>query len=952
LSALAENRLAPGAEVRDNDPAGGSKTLVRSVGVRYAQVSLTTALGRTTNYKSERGVFDAQQMMAGDRKTVTFPDETQNVLIKGLGEHDLLALADGTELETTRGRDPRFGMEAPIVTEHIVRVPPYGKTMSFTRERTATFADPDDPQSMLTLKDTVRRAGHDEELTAEAEYDRLTNSWAFKSPEDRHAALTLDTLGRPLVSSTEGLEPVSRSYDLRGRLSQLAVGTGQAQRVTTFVYYLDSDPDQSRRGRLQKVVDALGRETSFTYDLVGRVLTQTLPDSRVITFQYDDNGNVTSIQPPGRDAHVHGYNALDLLASYLPPQVVPPLPNRTTSYQYNLDHQPTVVTRPDGAIIVFNYDNTRGSLMAMNADGEIFTYLPVPNTGKLYRIVGPTARGTLTYTYEGMLTTSEALDLPEFEGTVSWAFDPEDLELASQTVNGRTPIGFEFDEDGLLVRAGDLTIQRKATNGIIEGTTLGLSTTTVGTDSFGEPTSLRALHDGLEKYEVEYLERDKLGRIVQKRETVLGVQGPVVKYLYDLAGRLVGVCEDGAKVREYVYDANSNRELAKTCAASSTCDLTPCTASSSVAGVFDAQDRMTGYGDLEYAYTYNGELTTKTLPGNPPLVTSYEYDVLGNLRHVELPDATEIDYLIDARNRRVGKKVDGVLVKGWLYQDQLEPVAELDGAGNVVSEFVYGSRAHVPDYMIQGGAMYRIVSDHLGSLRLVVRTSDGCVMQKMVHDEWGKVLLDQVCGEACCMGSGFVRVPFGFAGGLYDEQTGLVRFGARDYDPEAGRWTGKDPLFFYSGSVNTYDYCVTDPTSWIDPDGERIEYPDKPSRRFFEPVLKVISSTLVGKTLIDLLECSSQVFYLHLYPGMGLGGLAIINIIHIDPSSLPMIYTDHGWIQASITRAVVHELGHLAQQLVGEYYGNDHHGRNELPNIRDWENPIMVPLEGAKRLAY
>jgi hypothetical protein len=50
----------------------------------------------------------------------------------------------------------------------------------------------------------------------------------------------------------------------------------------------------------------------------------------------------------------------------------------------------------------------------------------------------------------------------------------------------------------------------------------------------------------------------------------------------------------------------------------------------------------------------------------------------------------------DARGRRVGKKIDGILVGGLLYKDRLNPVAELDGAGNIVSRFVYGTNSTVP----------------------------------------------------------------------------------------------------------------------------------------------------------------------------------------------------------------------------------------------------------------
>ena len=62
-------------------------------------------------------------------------------------------------------------------------------------------------------------------------------------------------------------------------------------------------------------------------------------------------------------------------------------------------------------------------------------------------------------------------------------------------------------------------------------------------------------------------------------------------------------------------------------------------------------------------------------------------------------------------------------------------------------------------------------------------------------------------------------IPFGFAGGLYDTDTRLVRFGFRDYDPEIGRWTAKDPIGFAGGDTDLYGYVLNDPVNLVDPDG-------------------------------------------------------------------------------------------------------------------------------------
>jgi RHS repeat-associated protein len=64
-----------------------------------------------------------------------------------------------------------------------------------------------------------------------------------------------------------------------------------------------------------------------------------------------------------------------------------------------------------------------------------------------------------------------------------------------------------------------------------------------------------------------------------------------------------------------------------------------------------------------------------------------------------------------------------------------------------------------------------------------------------------------------------MKIPFGFAGGLHDRDTGLVRFGYRDYAPDTGRWTAKDPIGFAGGDSDLYGYCVNDPVNFADPKG-------------------------------------------------------------------------------------------------------------------------------------
>jgi RHS repeat-associated protein len=149
-----------------------------------------------------------------------------------------------------------------------------------------------------------------------------------------------------------------------------------------------------------------------------------------------------------------------------------------------------------------------------------------------------------------------------------------------------------------------------------------------------------------------------------------------------------------------------------------------------------------------------------------------------------------------------------VLLKQWIYRNALAPAAELDGSGNLVAQYVYGSKSNVPDYVRRGSATYRVMSDHLGSPRYVVNVADsGDVPFQASYSSVGEVT-----------GTGLDWMPFGFAGGIYDGESGLVRFGFRTYDPTPGRWVAKEPLRF-AVARNFYAYAFNDPVNWSDPTG-------------------------------------------------------------------------------------------------------------------------------------
>jgi len=759
------NYDALGRLTRDENAAGGFFALSRVDTASSFTVTLTSSLNRTTSYMIERLATDEE------RHVNTFPDGLQTRQTIGTDDRRTSNDSDGTTSTVRPGPDPRWGMQSPLSAQFTLTTP---GALTFTSAQTSavTLNNPNDPLSLNTLTDTFNINGRNFTSLYTAASRTFTNT----SSQSRQTTTTIDPQGRVTQQQFANLSPAIFTYDARGRLASEILGTGVDARPTTLIY--------NSNGLLHTGTDPLGRTRSNLYDTAGRITQQTLPGSRVISYGYDADGNLTSVTPPGRPAHSFTYTPAGLLSSYTPPTLA--AGTSQTLYAYNLDRQLTTITRPDGLTLNLAYDSA-GRLAALTIPDGPYTYAYNPITGNPASITAP-AGSVISYDYDSFLLTGITW-AGAVTGNVRRAYD-NNFRLTSHSVNGGNTINLAYDNDNLLTAAGNLTLTRNAQNGLISGTTLTNVTDARGYNSFAEVVSYDARHNSTSLYSAQYT-RDKLGRITQKTETIGGVTD-IYSYAYDPAGHLITVQKNSATTATYTYDSNGNR-------------LSFTGAGSPVNGTYDNQDRLTGYGATTYSYTANGELLSKN-QGNQ--TTLYQYDVLGNLKAVTLADGTQVEYLIDGQNRRIGKRVNGTLAQGFLYLDQLKPIAELDGNSNVVSRFVYGSKANVPDYMVKGGNTYRIISDHLGSPRLVVDVTTGVIAQRMDYDEFGVVLLDTNPGFQ----------PFGFAGGIYDSQTKLVRFGARDYDAETGRWTIKDPIGL-AGGLNLYAYVDNDPVNRIDPTG-------------------------------------------------------------------------------------------------------------------------------------
>ena len=759
------------------DPSGFFERFEGTRGDKAISVSAFTPDGKQhTQYETS---FEGDEI----RRSVTGMDGTKSSISEGRNDF-LSLLPDGTQLRSVFHLSSPFGSHVLVPAFNTVTTPG-GRSLETTFQESQELADPANFLSASVWENTVEINGH----LAKTSYNRKARTIVSETPLGRVSTTVLDKLGRQTDTEAVGFGATHFDYDDRGRVLSVKCTAGTGTRTQSYSYD-DSD------GFLRTVTDALDQTTEYEPDLVGRLLGVTTPNGATVSQLFDGDNRLKLVTLPDNKQHFFDYKGTsNLLELVTPPRVSGPSPTDlaigNVRYTYNKDDQPTLIERADGTNLNFEYDSGK-RLRTLKTSGVALTY-GYDNAGRattISRSDGPTVQ----LGFDGPLITSTEWSGP-VEGKLTADYD-QDFRLSQLTVNDASTVSFKYDDDGAVASATanqqTLSVGHDPATGIVTGTTLGSVATSYASNGFGELTDFGATVKGKVTFG-QALQRDALGRITRITENIDSATTDI-DYTYDLAGRLETVTRSGI-VTKYLHDDNGNRTSVEVNGAETS------------AAKYDAQDRIISHGGLVFEQTENGDLLRRT---NGDQALELTYDGLGNLLNAVATDAKAtktVDYTIDGIGRRVGKQLGGKFARAWLYADALHPVAEITAAG-VFTHFVY-TGGGAPSFMLRAGVPFRILTDHVGSVRLVINATTGAVAQRLDYDAFGNVQRDTAPGFQ----------PFGFAGGLYDPDTGLVRFGARDYDATIGRWIAKDPIGF-GGGQNLYAYCDGDPVNSIDPTGE------------------------------------------------------------------------------------------------------------------------------------
>lgn len=192
-------------------------------------------------------------------------------------------------------------------------------------------------------------------------YDVLNRLVSVKDAEGKESKTEYDALSRPVKTIKPDQTFVSSTYNSVGNVVS---STDEAGKVRSWEY--DS------LGRKTKYIDETQREESYTYDAASNLISKTRADGSIVNYVYDTRNLLTTVDYPGADSDLsytydvlgrklteqkgaepvstYAYDAIGQLTSRGPPA-------NKVLYVYDVLGNTTKLTYPSGRVVDYGYDD-------------------------------------------------------------------------------------------------------------------------------------------------------------------------------------------------------------------------------------------------------------------------------------------------------------------------------------------------------------------------------------------------------------------------------------------------------------------------------------------------------------------------------------------------------------------------------------------------------------------
>ncbi|HVU09389.1 MAG TPA: LamG-like jellyroll fold domain-containing protein [Verrucomicrobiae bacterium] len=619
----------------------------------------------------------------------------------------------------------------------------------------------------------------------EYQYDAKGRRIKTIFPDGSYTTNSYNAIGQLVFGKDQlGLE-TDYQYDSLGRMTNIILPSvfnpeGGTNANPQFGYQYDS------YGNLLDIRDSKGRETKFTYDALGELISRTLPLLQTNFNAYNALGQLAySVDFKGQ-SNVVVYDSLGRVATNYLYAAGATTPGQTNIFLYDANGRLYQTIRPEG-VTTFQY-NLDGQMTNMvSPEGWIsYEYDPAMN----YLTRAYTMNSDVRYGYDA-LNRLNAVTVMERDGVA--------LTTPEVTTNDYTALGSLQDvyyPSGVYA-AYQYDVMNRLTNLIYQLGTINLATYSYQADAAGRRTNaVEILRQENGSYLTNTLawQYDNLNRLTNEALICsVSSAGYTNSYAYDLAGNRLGKVHVGNSLETITYQYNQNDELTN-----ETSSVNP-----TVAYLYDANGSLTNKtaGTTVNRYAYNLENKLAAMVVNGTTNATYQYDNQG-VRVSATVGGNTTYYLIDANNPTG-------------YPQIMEELPTVGGTPSrsytIGNEVLAQSVSGVPSYFLPDG--------HGNNRQLT--SASGTISSHYNYDAYGVVQsgISSTTAEAAPTTKLYCGEP-------YDAGLQMYNLWARYYLPGSGVFNQRDALDGVASdplSLHRYAYCRNNPVNMSDPSGNQGE---------------------------------------------------------------------------------------------------------------------------------